>query len=177
MKKEMKTCPYCWEKILAMAKKCKYCGEFLDKEDKSIYTKDEVNVKEKQYKRKYWIGFRIYITVIFTIVTWIICAIVKPQNFFQERKMIDVCYEQIKDRLNAPSTAVFSRSEIRQHPIRWPVVYWIVESQNWFGWVRKHEYYCYYWNKDWDWKFWDVVFENNWEDDEIFRMIQSDFNN
>lgn len=30
MEKEMKECPYCWEEILANARKCKHCGEFLD---------------------------------------------------------------------------------------------------------------------------------------------------
>ena len=29
---QTKTCPYCGEEILAIAKKCKHCGEFLDKE-------------------------------------------------------------------------------------------------------------------------------------------------
>ena len=28
-------CPYCSEKILSTAKKCKHCGEFLDKEQQS----------------------------------------------------------------------------------------------------------------------------------------------
>ena len=30
---ETKRCPYCGEEILSVAKKCKHCGEWLDKED------------------------------------------------------------------------------------------------------------------------------------------------
>jgi len=39
MEKETKACPYCWEEILATAKKCKHCGEFLDwtkREEQSV---------------------------------------------------------------------------------------------------------------------------------------------
>lgn len=123
-------------------------------------------------KKKFWVAFRIFISV---LVIWLFCLIARPRNLLQEKRMINVCHEQIKDRLYAPSTAIFSKTEIKQHPIRWPVVHWIEESQNWFWGVRKHEYYCYYRNKDWDWKFRDVAFENNGDDDEIFRMLQADF--
>lgn len=32
--RETKNCPYCGEEILAVAKKCKHCGEWLDKSSK-----------------------------------------------------------------------------------------------------------------------------------------------
>ena len=31
MNEDVKNCPYCGEVILASAKKCKHCGEWLDK--------------------------------------------------------------------------------------------------------------------------------------------------
>ena len=39
--KEKKQCPYCGEEILAVAKKCKHCGEWLDEDENS--NEEEVN--------------------------------------------------------------------------------------------------------------------------------------
>ncbi len=33
---ETKRCPYCGEEILAVAKKCKHCGEWLDDDDEEL---------------------------------------------------------------------------------------------------------------------------------------------
>lgn len=42
MKKETKTCPYCGEEILAIAKKCKHCGEWLDTETSDVEESNEL---------------------------------------------------------------------------------------------------------------------------------------
>ena len=42
---ETKDCPYCSEKILETAKKCKFCGEFID-EDLRKERKREENIKQ-----------------------------------------------------------------------------------------------------------------------------------
>lgn len=50
---EKKNCPYCGEEILATAKKCKHCGEFLEKQEgffKKYYTMSE-------RLRKEWLNF------------------------------------------------------------------------------------------------------------------------
>jgi len=39
---ETKRCPYCGEEILAIAKKCKHCGEWLESEEEAIHQKQIV---------------------------------------------------------------------------------------------------------------------------------------
>ena len=34
--KEKKLCPYCGEEIMAVARKCKHCGKWLDKKDEHV---------------------------------------------------------------------------------------------------------------------------------------------
>lgn len=43
MENEIKQCPYCGEEILAIAKKCKFCGEFLEEAESNSYTYDNQN--------------------------------------------------------------------------------------------------------------------------------------
>lgn len=55
MAEEMKVCPFCGEEILAVAKKCKHCGEFLDGEKPNTESSnspiDNANVNEKWKER------------------------------------------------------------------------------------------------------------------------------
>jgi len=54
MSEEMKTCPYCGEEILAVAKKCKHCGEWLEKKTTTVSSKKQVqdlNIDEKWKQR------------------------------------------------------------------------------------------------------------------------------
>ncbi|HTO14792.1 MAG TPA: hypothetical protein VLZ83_03435 [Edaphocola sp.] len=46
---ETKNCPYCSEKILETAKKCKFCGEFID-ENLRKERKQEENNKQLTQK-------------------------------------------------------------------------------------------------------------------------------
>lgn len=71
MEKKTKACPFCWEQILQVAKKCRYCGEFLeaDKKKEIIDTRPE---KEKKWNRT---GCIIWSIVFFVILlAWIIAS-------------------------------------------------------------------------------------------------------
>lgn len=46
-----KECPFCWEEILESAKKCRFCGEFLNKEKEE---KSEKKINETKPKSTVW---------------------------------------------------------------------------------------------------------------------------
>lgn len=58
-------CPYCSEQILATAKKCKHCGEFLNKEDRA---EEVANQAWDTAGNFVWGGIKIW----FKILMWLI---------------------------------------------------------------------------------------------------------
>ena len=61
---EKKLCPYCGEEILAVAKKCKHCGEWLDKKE-NVETRIEAKqVPEKKTAfKKWWIAIPLILVI------------------------------------------------------------------------------------------------------------------
>lgn len=61
---EKKVCPYCGEEILAVAKKCKHCGEWLDKKENVETQIEPQYIPEKKMTfRKWWIVILIILAI------------------------------------------------------------------------------------------------------------------
>ncbi len=62
---EKKLCPYCGEEILAVAKKCKHCGEWLDKKE-NVETRIESQyiLEKKTAFKKWWIAILIILAIV-----------------------------------------------------------------------------------------------------------------
>ena len=74
---EKKLCPYCGEEILAVAKKCKHCGEWLDKKE-NVETRIEPHyIPEKKLAFKKW---WIVILIILVIVIGLFVVVSSHQN-------------------------------------------------------------------------------------------------
>ena len=52
---EKKLCPYCGEEILAVAKKCKHCGEWLDKKSESVTPAEPRAVPVRKSSSRKWV--------------------------------------------------------------------------------------------------------------------------
>ena len=77
MKEEIKRCPFCAEKILAMAQKCKYCGSDLNAHTK----KDIKSISDK--KSLSWKNPFILITISIAIIFFGTSHIVTGKNVFK----------------------------------------------------------------------------------------------
>lgn len=65
---ETKKCPYCGKEILAVAKKCKHCGEWLDNDVKQSQPTESYQGQ----KRSVGYGTKIFIAIIAIIILVII---------------------------------------------------------------------------------------------------------
>lgn len=118
----------------------------------------------------------VVISVIFAI-TWFEINDVFTWSWKPSKSdLINLCRDQVKDYLKAPSTAIFTKEEIKNIEMwNWPVIYWMVESQNTYWWMVKDYFYCYWYDRNIAWKFEDVLFSNNEKDEQFFRLISHDF--
>ncbi len=74
MERETKKCPYCGEVILAVAKKCKHCGIWL--EDSRIKPQSEQDPK----KLKGESSMKVFYWVMFVVIAYIILCGILMRN-------------------------------------------------------------------------------------------------
>ncbi len=68
---ETKKCPYCGKEILAVAKKCKHCGEWLDSRDKQAQPYQQ----HQGQKQGVSYGTKVFLAIIAIIILVIIALI------------------------------------------------------------------------------------------------------
>lgn len=78
---EKKLCPYCGEEILAVAKKCKHCGEWLDKKENAEARIVAKQVPEKKTAfKKWWIAIPLIILIAIGLFVVVSNHQSKPEN-------------------------------------------------------------------------------------------------
>lgn len=76
------------------------------------------------------------------------------------------CQEMVKDKLSAPSTAIFSKMETYDSEGFWTVIAGKVESQNWFGAMVWSDFFCWMDEND-------VIFDTESDYEDFKKMLKS----
>lgn len=87
--KQTKNCPYCGEEILATAKKCKHCGEWLE-EQETVLTDEELEqiaedavnaaIASMEEKEAKWNKIRIIIEAVVIVIIGIVLLLTVPNE-------------------------------------------------------------------------------------------------
>ena len=123
MDKKTKDCPFCWEEILETAKKCKHCGEFLEKkEDKSEEPKKE-EPKKKSTRSIFFLQLLVFFIV--TIILWLSLAsstfiwVILSVCWF-----VWYCYCSKKDNWVFDFKAILNKERLKSKPRMITAIIW-----------------------------------------------------
>lgn len=90
MEQETMKCPYCGEEILAVAKKCKHCGEWLDEEEiegEIVETEEEENYSTDDDSNWDWLC---------KVIAWVIILAVAFFTLPSEEKQTEKMMEELR---------------------------------------------------------------------------------
>ncbi len=112
MKLEKKVCPYCGEEIMAAAKKCKWCGEWLDKEEsaptpETIAMQSPMNVAEQSTKTTAK-HYSVNVSKALVYIIMAIVALISVYNvYFESQCIIDTYYYVFSETLPLTYALIF----------------------------------------------------------------------